>query len=223
MNEFYLLRSPAWIQPKVPEGMVELFKKHGNTLKLKKNNIIAHEGDALNTVYYVENGLCKYTFSQLAEEAITLCLILPGRTIGDIFAVIETDLFFRFETVQDSVLKTIPRSIFMQELRSNNDFALTMMTYFANKQHSHVEGMICNATLPANQKLAILLINIAKDNPAADKDGYIKLPYKLTQDILAEVTTVSRVTVNRTLSEWFDEGILKKKNGFLYLSDKFLQ
>lgn len=214
-----MLRSPAWVQPRVPDEMADLFK-NAKTIKLKKHTILANQGDDLYMVYYLESGMCWQTFSPVEHHTATVNLILPGRCMGDIFAVLKRDLYFNFETLQDSVLKAIPKNIYLEKLEKGGRFTLDMLHHVADKESSYVEGMLYNSILQVEERLTILLVNIAKDNPSRIEDGYIMLPYKLTQDILADIIHASRATVNKIIQDWFANNILKK-NIFLYLSKDF--
>lgn len=216
-----LMRSPAWIQPKVPVRMAALFEG-GKTVKLKKDTPIANEGDLPDKIFYLTEGLCSHTFAQFDDKSTTISLILPGRAIGDIFAVLDRGIFLRFDVLRDSVFKTITKAYFLEELRKDVDFTLEVMKYFADKQHSFMEGMICNSTLSTKERLTILLANLVKDNPEPE-NGFIKIPYKMSQELLAEVAGSSRVTVNRIMQEWFAKNLMYRKDKFLWISENFFK
>lgn len=217
-----LSRPFAWIQPKADPQLIALIEQHGLTMNIKKNSILAHEGEPPNKVFLLCSGLCRHTFSQINESTITISLVLPQRVIGDISILASHDFFLRFEAIQASSLKYIPKSLLMRELEKDRDFLFKLAANITNKHHSYLEGMLCNATLSCEERLFTLFNVLAQEEGNVIENGFIQLPIKLSQDIMSEIVSSSRVSINRAIRRWFVEGVLHKKNSKLWISSNFI-
>lgn len=217
-----LNRPLAWIQPKADPQLIELIERHGITLNARKNSILAHEGDPPNKIFLLCSGLCRHTFSQINDSTITFSLILPQRVIGDISVLASHDFFLRFETIQPSTLKYIPKSLLLRELKKDNEFIFRLAANITNKHHSYLEGMLCNTTLSCEERLFTLFNVLAQEEGNLVENGFIRLPIRLSQDLMSEVVSSSRVSINRAIRRWFNEGHLYKKNAELWVSADFI-
>lgn len=218
-----LLNRPlAWVQPKADPYLISLIQQHGLTMNVKKHGIIAHEGIPPNKVYLLCSGLCRHTFSQINEDTITISLILPDRVIGDISILASHDFFLRFEAIQNSTLKYIPKSLLLRELQQDQNFLFRLAANITNKHHAYLEGMLCNATLSCEERLFTLFNALASEEGNIVDNGFIRLPIKLSQDIMSEILSSSRVSINRAIRRWFTDGVLYKKNSELWISSDFV-
>lgn len=217
-----LNRPLPWVQPKADYQLISLIQQHGMTINVGKNSILAHEGEPPNKVFLVCSGLCRHTFSQINDSTTTFSLILPQRAIGDISVLASHDFFLRFETIQASTLKYIPKSLLLRELKNDNDFIFRLAANITNKHHSYLEGMLCNTTLSCEERLFLLLNALAQEDDNVVENGFIRLPIKLSQDIMSEVVSSSRVSINRAIRRWYTEGVLYKKNSELWVNADFI-
>jgi CRP/FNR family transcriptional regulator, cyclic AMP receptor protein len=100
-------------------------------------------------------------------------------------------------------VRTLPRDRFLAVIDDVSSVRRHVLRVLAGQARSHQERITITATTPADARLAAWLLNEA----AADSRGRITLPR--TQQVLAELLGVTRVTVNRALSRLRRDGLIE--------------
>lgn len=121
-----------------------------------------------------------------------------------------------FITMTESQLIRVPQKTFYQELISNHEFALWILkitsSELARTRRRLREGDNFNITW----KICNMLLKFARQS-GVDYDGKILIQEKISQQSMANMLRVSRITVARTIKELKDLGLLENINGFYCL------
>ncbi|MBV7701062.1 Crp/Fnr family transcriptional regulator [Streptomyces sp. TRM70350] len=100
-------------------------------------------------------------------------------------------------------VRTLPRDRFLTVIDDVPSVRRHVLRVLASQARSHQEKITITATMPAEARLAAWLLNEA----ASDAKGSITLPG--TQQVLADLLGVTRVTVNRALSRLRRDGLIE--------------
>ncbi|MBT2458003.1 Crp/Fnr family transcriptional regulator [Streptomyces sp. ISL-86] len=100
-------------------------------------------------------------------------------------------------------VRTLPRDLFLTVIDDVSSVRRHVLRVLAGQARSHQEKITMTATMPAEARLAAWLLNEA----ASDARGSIALPG--TQQVLADLLGVTRVTVNRVLSRLRRDGLIE--------------
>lgn len=177
----------------------EEFVKYGSRQFLEKNSIIYKQGEIGNGFYYLKKGLVKVTTTTAGRSDLLLKIILPTQLVG-IQAMDQLVHYTTAKTIEDSVLyffsyNTIEK-IMLQNPAMNQLFlqsVINEMNTFASKINAE--------RLPAEQKLAILLLNIY--------DEFSQYHIPLLQKDIASSTGLTRITIYKIFKEWREKGYIE--------------
>ncbi|MEV5575286.1 Crp/Fnr family transcriptional regulator [Spirillospora sp. NPDC052269] len=106
-------------------------------------------------------------------------------------------------TLTPCSVRTLPRDRFLTTVDDVPSVRRHVLHVLASQARSHQESATDTATLSAEARLAAWLLN----STPTDARGTIALPG--TQQILADLLGVTRVTVNRTLSRLRRDGLIE--------------
>ncbi|MGH8499698.1 MAG: Crp/Fnr family transcriptional regulator, partial [Methylococcales bacterium] len=110
--------------------------------------------------------------------------------------------------VEQCTLVYIQRSEFIPVLRSNHDVAIQLLMVLCEKLRNTSYMLENLGLLPVPQRLARLILKLATvDHDSITAGCVIRLG--LSQQMMANLISTSRETVNRTLSQWQVEGLIR--------------
>ncbi|MEU9048117.1 MULTISPECIES: Crp/Fnr family transcriptional regulator [unclassified Kitasatospora] len=108
-----------------------------------------------------------------------------------------------FTALTPCTVRALPRDHFLALIDGALSVRRHVLHILAGQARSRQEQFASTATLPAEARLAAWLLNEA----ASSADGHIALPG--SQQALADLLGVTRVTVNRALSRLRQEGLIE--------------
>ena len=124
-----------------------------------------------------------------------------------------------FVAVTDTRLIRIPAEKLRQVLDEDNELCREVMISLAYKFLTAMdqvrEGSQCNV----NWKVCNLLLTFA-DRYGVPYDGKILIKEKISQQVLANLLGVNRITMVRAVKELREQGLLDQVNGFYCIRDR---
>ncbi|SCK10196.1 Crp/Fnr family transcriptional regulator [Streptomyces sp. WMMB 322] len=108
-----------------------------------------------------------------------------------------------FTALTPCSIRTLPRDRFLAAIDDVPSVRGHVLRVLAGQARSQQEKLTATATMPAEARLAAWLLNEA----ASDAGGSVRLPG--TQQVLADLLGVTRVTVNRALSRLRRDGLIE--------------
>lgn len=145
-------------------------------------------------------------FQQLMSSGRTLvtAFAAPGHCFGEIEITENLPALSDALVIEPCRGWRLPRAAVLQALDEVPGFARLLLATLA--RGARLMQLIYRHTLllPADQRLALVLLNLAQ--PQTDADGRRRLILPLTQDVLTEYTGTSRQFVSKHLSLWAERG-----------------
>lgn len=176
----------------------------------KKGDIIFEEGEVLNGVFCVRDGVCK--LSKLSENGKdqVVKLVVKGGLLGKRSIVSNETTNLSAIALNDMEMCFIPKSEIMADLKKNPNFTLDVLQKMAGDLRDSEDTLVDMAQKPVKKRMAETLLYIL-DNFGTDEDGYLSIV--ISREDYASIVGTATESAIRILSQF-------KKEGFISTSGK---
>ena len=176
---------PKLFLAKVGEGTI--------VLKFDKNAVVFSQGDAADTVFYIQKGRIKVlVVSEQGKEAV-VGIMEPGQFFGEGCLNGHPLRISTTTAMEECVITSITRAAMLAALKSEPKFSELFMAYLLSRNSRIEEDLIDQLFNSSEKRLARLLLLLANFG----KDGAPQpITTQVSQETLAEMigTTRSRVS-----------------------------
>lgn len=175
-----------------------------------KGDVLLHQGEAANTVYYLTDGFVKaYTIADDGDEKL-IALLGPTDIIN-----LEAALFpegthrYYYESMTDATARTIPADEMAQSIEQNTAALLGLTRYVLawNADLSQTLDNILQAK--ADVKLVNYLALLVNRFGQEVSEGVVTLPFPLSHAQLASMVGTTRETMSVQVRQLSRKGVLK--------------
>ncbi len=177
---------------------------------IKKGDPIFAEGENINGVFCVKDGVCKLSKLSSNGKDQIVKLIKPGELLGQRSLISEEPTNLSAVALEDMQVCFIPKSEIMSFFNSNNNFSMNMMRTICGDLREADDHMVTMAQKTVKERLALTLLYL-EDEFGKNSDGSLRL--QLTREELAGMIGTATESCIRLLSEF-------NKNGYIELIGK---
>ncbi len=187
------------------------------TKKVKKGEPLFHEGDKLNGVYCVRNGVSK--MSKLSENGKDQIVKLAsrGEVIGQRSVIAEEHTNLSAVAVSDMELCFIPKNSITDTLHKNPNFTLEVLRHMAHDLKEADDVIVNMSQKTVKQRIAEAFLYL-KNNFGEDKDGYLALT--LSREDISNVVGTATESAIRIISEFKKKGLIKSSGKRIAIADE---
>lgn len=175
-------------------------------VKYTTKDLIYMEGDAANTLYFIESGVIKtFKTTEKGKEFVTgLCG--PGHFIGQLSLLSDNGTYIESAAVlEDAVLYEIPKLDFTSLIKENNVVANKFMGLLSNNLVDVQELMVNVAYATVRQRTAKALLDIYEQRILInDDDNGISIG---REDFAGLIGTATETAI-RMLTKFNEEGLI---------------
>jgi CRP-like cAMP-binding protein len=184
---------------------------------VKKGETIFDEGDALNGIYCIKDGICKLSkLSDNGKDQIVK-LVKKGELLGQRSLISEESTNLSAVAVEDMQVCFIPKQEILQFFNENNQFSLNMMKSVCVDLKDADDYMVNLAQKTVKQRLAETLLKLETDF-GIHEDGSLKI--QLSREEIAGMIGTATESCIRLLSEFNKEGWVSLHGKKITLSNK---
>lgn len=184
---------------------------------VKKGETVFDEGDALNGIYCIKDGICKLSkLSDNGKDQIVK-LVKKGELLGQRSLISEESTNLSAVAVEDMQVCFIPKQEILQFFNENNQFSLNMMKSVCGDLKDADDNMVNLAQKTVKQRLAETLLKLETDFGIHD-DGSLKI--QLSREEIAGMIGTATESCIRLLSEFNKEGWISLQGKKITLSNK---
>jgi CRP-like cAMP-binding protein len=170
---------------------------------IKKGETVFNEGDALNGIYCIKDGVCKLSkLSDNGKDQIVK-LLKKGDLLGQRSLISEESTNLSAIAIDDMQVCFIPKQEILQFFNENNQFSLNMMKSVCGDLKDADDNMVNLAQKTVKQRLAEVLIKLETDF-GKHEDGTLKI--QLSREEIAGMIGTATESCIRLLSEFNKEG-----------------
>lgn len=184
---------------------------------VKKGETIFDEGDSLNGIYCIKDGVCKLSkLSDNGKDQIVK-LVKKGELLGQRSLISEESTNLSAVAIEDMEVCFIPKQEILHFFNENNQFSLNMMKAVCSDLKDADDSMVNLAQKTVKQRLAETLLKLEADF-GTDDDGSLKL--QLSREEIAGMIGTATESCIRLLSEFNKEGWITLQGKKITLSKK---
>lgn len=177
---------------------------------------IYQEGDPASALHVLTEGTVKLCRSRSEGKETVLRLLGAWDFFGEAVSGRRTAHMSRAEAVTPCEVVKVPVAFVERTARERPEAALGLARLFGLESSRHKEWVDCVSPRKAEVRLANLLGVLARRFGERTGDGMAVLPC-LTQEELAQMTAISRESVNATASDLRRRGHLRSEGGRIVL------
>ena len=183
--------------------------------KIKKGDALFSEGQKLDGVYCVRNGVSKLSkLSSNGKEQIVK-LTNRGEIMGQRSVIAEDYTNLSATAINDMEVCFIPKEIITTTLNTNPYFSLEVLRHMAHDLKEADDVIVNMSQKTVKQRLAEALLYL-RQNYGEDENGFLLLT--LSRDDYANIVGAATESLIRMLSDFKKKGLIKtegKKIGII--------
>ena len=184
---------------------------------IKKGETVFNEGDALNGIYCIKDGVCKLSkLSDNGKDQIVK-LVKKGELLGQRSLISEESTNLSAVAVEDMQVCFIPKQEILQFFNENNQFSLNMMKSVCGDLKDADDNMVNLAQKTVKQRLAEVLIKLETDF-GKHEDGTLKI--QLSREEIAGMIGTATESCIRLLSEFNKVGWISLQGKKITITNK---
>lgn len=172
---------------------------------IKKGDNLFEEGQTLNGIFCIKNGICK--ISKLSDNGKNhiIKLITKGEILGERSLVNEEPLNLSATALEDMEVCFVPKSEIMGFFKNNNDFSLGMLRNVCENLKEADNDLVNMAQKTVKERLAYTLLYL-KDKFGINEDKTLKI--QLSREELSGIIGTATESCIRLLSDFKKEGFI---------------
>lgn len=176
------------------------------TRTIKKGEAIFREGEKLNGVYCVRNGVSKLSkISDNGRDQIVK-LAAKGQVLGQRSVITSEHTNLSATALMDMEVCFIPKTHIETPLSENTLFTNAVLKHLANELKTADDTVVNMAQKSVRQRLAEVLLYL-EEHFGTDEEGYLTL--QLSRSDIADVVGTATELLIRTITKFKKEGLLE--------------
>lgn len=172
---------------------------------VKKGASIFEEGDSLNGIFCIKEGVCKLSKLSSNGKDQIVKLIKPGELLGQRSMISEETANLSAVALEDMEVCFIPKAEILGFFNENNEFSMNMMKTICGDLKDADEHTVSMAQKSVKERLAETLVYL-ESTFGKNEDGSLRI--QLTREELAGIIGTATESCIRLLSEMNKEGII---------------
>jgi len=180
------------------------------TKTIKKGALIFEEGETLNGVFCVKDGVCKLSKLSANGKDQIVKLVVKGELLGQRSLIENESANLSAIALNDMEVCFIPRNEIIGDLKKNPNFSMDMLQKMAHDLKDADNVIVNMAQKSVKQRLAESLLYIY-DHFGTTDDGFLRVI--LSREDYANIVGTATESAIRVLSQF-------KKEGFISTSGK---
>ena len=186
------------------------------TRTLKKGDALFEEGDRLNGVYCVRNGISKLSKLSANGKDQIVKLATKGEVMGQRSVIAEELTNLSAVAVSDMEICFIPKESITNTLHKNPNFTLEVLRHMAHDLKEADDVIVNMSQKNVKQRIAEALLYLK--NFGETEDGYLKLT--LSREDIANVVGTATESAIRIMSEYRKKGYIQTSGKKIAIKDE---
>jgi CRP/FNR family transcriptional regulator, cyclic AMP receptor protein len=191
-----------------PQAFLAEVGEGKTVLAFHKNETVFSQGDAADTVFYIQKGRVKVVvLSEQGKEAI-VGILEPGQFFGERCLSGNPQRISTATALEECLITAIAKTAMLEALRSKSQFSELFMSYLLKRNGRIEEDLIDQLFNLSEKRLARLLLLLA-DCGTEGKLQPIKV--RVSQETLAEMIGTTRSRVSFFMNKFRKLGLISYK------------
>lgn len=186
------------------------------TRVVKKGDVIFEEGDTVNGVFCIKDGICKLSKLSANGKDQIVKLVVKGDLLGQRSLLGNESSNLRAVALNDMEVCFIPKQEIMDDLKNNSNFSLSMLQRMAQDLKESEDVIVNMAQKSVKQRLAESLVYI-HEHFGNDNDGYLSVI--LSREDYANIVGTATESAIRILSQLKKEKLISTSGKQIKIED----
>lgn len=184
---------------------------------VKKGDIIFEEGDTLDGIFCIKDGVCKLTKLSSNGKDQIVKLVTKGELLGQRSLISEEPANLGAVALEDMQVCFVPKSQVMEFFNVNNKFSLNMMKNVCHDLKEADNVLVNLAQKTVKERLAATLLYL-HDAFGVNNDDSLKI--QLSRDEISSIIGTATESCIRLLSDFNKSGWIELSGKKIILKDK---
>ncbi|MDD3003829.1 Crp/Fnr family transcriptional regulator [Flavobacterium sp.] len=184
---------------------------------IKKGEALFLEGDNVNGVYCIKEGVCKMTKLSANGKDQIVKLTQKGELLGQRSLISDEPANLSAIAVEDMQVCFIPKSEILNFFNTNNNFSMSLMKSICGDLKDADDTLVNLAQKNVKERLAQTLLYFEK-NFGVSNDNSLKL--QLSREEIASIIGTATESCIRLLSEFKKLGLIELQGKKITILDK---
>ena len=203
----------------------ELIRVSGckTSLFIKRGEVLFDEGNYINGVFCIKDGVCKVTKMSTNGRDQIVKLVKRGDLLGERSLISEEVANLKATAINDMEVCFIPKEEIIRDLKSNTSFTMSVLKEMADSLKEADNIIVDMAQKTVKQRLAETLLFLKKSYGSDNTEEPLKI--ELSREDIANIVGTATESAIRLLSLFKKEKLihLKGKDIFILNSNKLQQ
>jgi len=183
---------------------------------VKKGEVIFEEGENVNGIFCIKDGVCKLTKLSPNGKDHIVKLVTKGELLGQRSMISDEPVNLSAVALEDMQVCFVPKSEIMGFFDKNNQFSMNVMRTICGDLKDADSQMVNMAQKTVKERLAETLLYL-QDTFGKNEDDTLKI--QLTRDELASIIGTATESCIRLLSDFNKSGLIEIKGKKILLKD----
>lgn len=183
---------------------------------IKKGEVIFEEGENVNGIYCIKDGICKLTKLSANGKDHIVKLVTKGELLGQRSMISDEPVNLSAVALEDMQVCFIPKSEVMGYFDKNNQFSMNVMKSICGDLKDADDHMVNLAQKTVKERLAETLLYL-HDTFGENEDNSLKV--QLSRDELASMIGTATESCIRLLSDFKKLGLIELTGKKIVLKD----
>ena len=183
---------------------------------IKKGDVIFEEGENVNGIYCIKDGICKLTKLSANGKDHIVKLVTRGELLGQRSMISDEPVNLSAVALEDMEVCFIPKSEVMGYFNKNNEFSMNVMKTICGDLKEADDHMVNLAQKTVKERLAETLLYL-HDTFGKNEDKSLKV--QLSRDELASMIGTATESCIRLLSDFKKLGLIELSGKKIVLKD----
>jgi CRP-like cAMP-binding protein len=183
---------------------------------IKKGEVIFEEGENVNGIYCIKDGICKLTKLSPNGKDHIVKLVAKGELLGQRSMISDEPVNLSAVALEDMHVCFIPKTEVMGFFDKNNQFSMSVMKSICGDLKDADDLMVNLAQKNVKERLAITLLYL-QDTFGKNEDDTLKV--QLSRDELASMIGTATESCIRLLSDFKKLGLIELIGKKIVLKD----
>lgn len=184
---------------------------------IKKGEPIFEEGESVNGIYCIKDGVCKLSKLSANGKDQIVKLVKPGELLGQRSMISDEPANLSAVALEDMEVCFIPKKEVLQFFNTNNQFSMNVMKTICGDLKEADDHMVSMAQKTVKERLAETLIYL-EETFGKNSDGSLRI--QLSREELAGMIGTATESCIRLLSEFNRNGLLELNGKRISLLDR---
>lgn len=185
---------------------------------IKKGEYIFEEGETINGIYCVQDGVCKLSKLSANGKDQIVKLVKKGELLGQRSMISEEAANLTAVALEDMEVCFIPKKEVMSFFNTNNQFSMEMMKSICVDLKESDDHMVSMAQKTVKERLAETLLYLEDEFGRDETDNTLRI--QLSREELAGLIGTATESCIRLLSEFNKNGLVELVGKKIVLKDK---